>query len=232
MNKLMIISIAMVLIFVPIALAESVSVSRNMPDRVDPNGVLTVSFPISPSETLKGFDIADLIPLNWVISDWSVAGYNKADIAFETKTQNYMGKAYTAYHWKFNKNLTSSVTLTYTISVPVSSGSYDFVGIWTYPGGFNSDKKTLSVAVAPPTCPTCPQPSSWSDCAAGKQTRTNYKCDASTSYACQSYTETKDCKKPTPMWAWIVIIAIIAIVLWLIRLKFLKKPRQTFHYKP
>ena len=225
MNKIIIISAMMMVFFVPIALGEAVSVSRNMPDRVDPNGALTVSFSISPSETLKGFDLADLIPLNWAISDWSVTGFNKADITFDSKTQSYLGSSYAANHWKFNKNLTSPATVTYTISVPVSSGSYDFVGIWTYPGGFNSDKKTLSVATAvtaPTACPTCAECTEWSECIDNQQTRTCYKCSADTSYECQASPETKTCEQIKLNW--MLYVGIIAgVVLLIILLLILRK---------
>lgn len=85
-------------------------------------------------------------------------------------------------------------------------------------------EKNITQSVTPPTCPTCLQPSSWSACADNKQTRTNYKCDATTNYACQSYTETKDCKKPTLGWIWILAIVIfIAAIAWLVKLKSMKK---------
>jgi PGF-pre-PGF domain-containing protein len=84
-------------------------------------------------------------------------------------------------------------------------------------------EKNITPSVTP-SCPTCPQPSAWSDCINNKQTRTNYKCDATTNYACQSYTETKDCKKPTLGWIWILTIVIfIAAIAWLVKLKSMKK---------
>jgi len=137
------------------ALAADVGVSRSMPDRVDPLGALTVSFSISPSKTLSSFDLAELMPQTWSIKDWSVSGFDKSSITLDTQTsQSFMGATYKGYDWKFNAPLSSAVTLTYTLDVPVSSGSYNFVGIWTYTGGFDKDEKTLSVAVAPPTTTT------------------------------------------------------------------------------
>lgn len=139
------------------ALAADVTVSRSMPDRVNPLGTLTVSFSISPSTTLSNFDLAELMPQTWSIKDWSVSGFDKNNVALDTQTsQSFMGATYKGYHWKFNATLGSAVTLTYTLDVPVSSGSYNFVGIWTHAGGFDKDEKTLSVAVAPPTTTAAP----------------------------------------------------------------------------
>ena len=46
-----------------------------------------------------------------------------------------------------------------------------------------------------PKCPQCSDPSSWSKCNdQAIKTRTNYKCNAETNYACQSYEETANCK--------------------------------------
>ena len=139
------------------AFAADVSVSRSMPSRVDPQGTLTVSFTITPTGTLSNFDLAELIPRDWSIKDWSVSGIDRSSVALDTQeSQAFMGSIYKGYHWDFNADISSAVTLTYTLDVPVSSGSYKFVGIWTYAGGFEKDEKTLSVAVAPTTTTTVP----------------------------------------------------------------------------
>jgi hypothetical protein len=139
-------------LFANVALAADVAVSRSMPDRVDPLGTLTVSFSITPAKTLTAFDLAELIPQTWSVKDWSVSGFDKSKITMDTQsTQSFMGGTYKGYHWTFNANLSSAATLTYTLDVPVSSGSYTFVGIWTYAGGFDKDEKTLTVATAPAT---------------------------------------------------------------------------------
>lgn len=208
------------------ALAATVSVSRTMPNRVDPKGTLTVSFSTSPSESISGFDLVEYIPQVWSIKDWSISGYEKADVTFESPVKDYGGKTYKANHWKFGKEFSRTVTLTYTIDVPVSSGDFEFIGLWTYPGGFSSDSKSFSVAAAPtttmPTCPACPSPTTWSECVADKQTRTNYRCSAETNYECEAYTEEQICeaaKPPTvpemPM-RWVTAGAVIATSLILL----------------
>ncbi len=46
-----------------------------------------------------------------------------------------------------------------------------------------------------PECPQCLEQSSWSKCNdQAIKARTNYKCSAETSYACQSYEETANCR--------------------------------------
>lgn len=139
-------------LFANVALAADVAVSRSMPGRVDPLGTLTVSFSITPAKTLTAFDLAELIPQTWSIRDWSVSGFDKSKITMDTQSaQSFMDGTYKGYHWTFSGGISSAATLSYTLDVPVSSGSYAFVGIWTYPGGFDKDEKTLTVAVAPPT---------------------------------------------------------------------------------
>ena len=155
-NILTTIGVSTILIFftllTSLALADGVTVTRNMPGRVDPNGALTVTFSINPSSTQNNFDLAELIPQSWSIKEWSVSGYDKSDITFETQeSQTFLGNTYKGYHWKFNKGLSSAVSLSYNLNVPVSSGDYKFVGITTYPGGFNKDEATLTIASAPPT---------------------------------------------------------------------------------
>lgn len=92
-------------------------------------------------------------------------------------------------------------------------------------------EKNITPSVTP-SCPTCPQPSAWSDCIDNKQTRTNYKCDATTNYICQSYTETTDCK-PTSIWtsAWVRVLAVVIVLalLWWLTRVILKRKKIEYH---
>jgi len=45
-------------------------------------------------------------------------------------------------------------------------------------------------------CPSCSGASSWSSCLGNQQTRINYRCDSTTSYTCQSFTEYQFCSQP------------------------------------
>jgi PGF-pre-PGF domain-containing protein len=97
-------------------------------------------------------------------------------------------------------------------------------------------EKNITPSVTP-SCPACPQPSAWSACINNKQTRTNYTCDATTNNTCQSYTETKDCPKPTSIWAsmwaspWIRLLAVVIVValLWGLTKAIVKRKRIEYH---
>ena len=163
MKRALVVAVALVFVSqfaTPLAQAADVSVSRSMPSRVDPQATLTVSFTISPTETVSSFDLAELIPETWAINDWYVSGFDKNNIDLDTQeSQAFMGSTYKGYHWKFNADFSSTVTLTYNLNVPVYSGNYGFVGIWTYSGGFSKDERTLTVGTAstttvPPTTTT------------------------------------------------------------------------------
>lgn len=43
------------------------------------------------------------------------------------------------------------------------------------------------------TCHSCLQPGSWSGCSEGTQQRANYRCGADTGYACEAFTESREC---------------------------------------
>jgi len=92
-------------------------------------------------------------------------------------------------------------------------------------------EKNITPSVTP-SCPTCPQPSAWSDCIDNNKTRTNYKCDATTNYACQSYTETKDCKL-TSIWAspWLrlLVIAIVIVLIWWLTRSIVTRKKIEYH---
>ncbi|MDI6721100.1 MAG: hypothetical protein QMD85_01825 [Candidatus Aenigmarchaeota archaeon] len=147
--KKMLFILAIILV-AAVVYAANVSVSRSFPSMVDPNGVLTVSVVITPGEQIAGFDIAEFIPRDWSVASWDVAGYSKNDVSMDSQSREYGGKTYKAYHWAFKKAFSTVTTLTYTINVPVSSGTFNFASVWTYPGGFSSDTKILTVATAPP----------------------------------------------------------------------------------
>jgi plastocyanin len=48
-------------------------------------------------------------------------------------------------------------------------------------------------------CPSsCPSPTGWGGCANGVRQRTNYRCDQTTGYNCQAYSETQNCAQSPP----------------------------------
>lgn len=158
-SRRIVLSLFALLVFSVLAsTAFAVSVDRSMPDRVDPSSVFTVKFTINPEGTLSAFDLVDFVPQGWAPNDWSVSGYDKANISYETQDREYQGKTRTGLHWKFNAPLSSPVTLSYTMTAPAAAATYEFIGVWTYPGGFSSKPANLLVGAAPSPAPS-PSPS-------------------------------------------------------------------------
>jgi len=69
-------------------------------------------------------------------------------------------------------------------------------------------------------CEPCPQPSAWSECVEGKQTRTNYKCGPETDYKCVEWIEERECL-PAPIQpvvdntpVLLLAMALGAVVIW------------------
>lgn len=125
--------------------AFAVAVDRNMPSSASPSSSFTVSFSINPEGALTAFDLADFVPSTWTVADWSVSGYTKSDVAFDSQLISYQGATRNGLHWKFSKPLSSAITLSYTMAAPSSVGTYELIAVWTYPGGFNTKSSSLSV---------------------------------------------------------------------------------------
>ncbi len=140
------------------SIAFAVNVDRSMPSSVSPSSAFTVSFTINPEGTLSAFDLADFIPSDWNPNDWSVSDYDKSGVTYDSKVIDYQGRSRNGLHWKFNKTFSSPITLSYTITSPASTGNYEFIAVWTYPGGFNSKSAALSVATPPAQPPAQEQP--------------------------------------------------------------------------
>jgi hypothetical protein len=86
--------------------------------------------------------------------------------------------------------------------------------------------KVAELPVVKKECPTCPEPTQWSECIEGKQKRTNYRCGPETNFICQPYEETKTCEMPAlpeekimPIYIFRLIIVIIIISLVIVILK-------------
>ncbi|MBI4170160.1 MAG: hypothetical protein HY514_00560 [Candidatus Aenigmarchaeota archaeon] len=154
--KLIIIISVFLLLSTP---AFAVSVDRNMPSVVDPSSAFTVSFTINPEGSLTAFDLADFVPNGWNLNDWSVSGYSRSDVTFDSQVRDYQGKTRNGLHWKFSKAFSSPITLAYTMTAPAATGGYEFIAVWTYPGGFNSRAASLLVATVVTEQIVPPQPS-------------------------------------------------------------------------
>ena len=68
------------------------NVDRSMPERVEPSTTFTVTFTINPEGTLSAFDLADFVPNGWTLNDWSVSGYARSDMAYDSQVREYQGK--------------------------------------------------------------------------------------------------------------------------------------------
>jgi hypothetical protein len=81
-------------------------------------------------------------------------------------------------------------------------------------------------------CPTCPSPSTWSECLNDKKSRINYKCDQTTNYQCQSFTETESCAVPPNYSLVAIIVIVIVLIIYLIwKFNILEKiPGRKFKY--
>jgi len=135
------------------------NVDRSMPQRVDPSSTFTVTFTINPEGTLSAFDIADFVPSSWTLNDWSVSGYSRSDVTYDSQVREYQGQTRNGLHWALNKSFSSPITLSYTMTAPGITGTYEFIAVWTYPGGFNSKTSSLVVGTAAPGPTPAPAPS-------------------------------------------------------------------------
>ena len=97
---------------------------------------------------------------------------------------------------------TYASSLKITLRSPSIEESYVFSGSYTEGSGVKSfPSKTLTIYkpsyTPPPSCPTCPLDSSWSNCEQSIQVRTIYECSSVTNYVCISKQESKACEMPT-----------------------------------
>ena len=118
------------------------SMSRSMPDRIQPGETLTVTFSVSGMETGKEVALSEILPTGWTISTWDVSGSEeaKADVTYKKKTG-------TEYQWSFTA-ANANPSITYTATVPSAVGTYDFDAVYMLPpANMDNLKKTLTVRV-------------------------------------------------------------------------------------
>lgn len=209
MKKLLLTTLMFLFLINSVAFA-AVSVSRDMPTRVDPNGLLQVKLTVTTTESLSGFDIAEFIPKDWTIKEWSTLGIDKNYVSLESPLQKtWKNEVYKAYHWKVNKAIDNSITILYLIDVPVSSGSYKFASVWTYLGGFSSDEKSLNVEFSvPPTPPQCGN----NLCESGENCSTCEDCACKEGMKCKDNTCVEALGVRTNLTYYVVVIVILGIL--------------------
>ena len=134
-----------VFFIMPIAFGEIV-INREMPTAVEVKNTVNVSIDFRSTELIDAFDIVEFVPLGWEVSNWQVYNYDTAAVVLEKEASyQYQGKERTAFHWSFRDGLGSrQVLLVYEITA-TSSGSQEFISVWTYPGGFDTSTRVMSV---------------------------------------------------------------------------------------
>jgi hypothetical protein len=107
----------------------------------DENVIVYVS--IVPDSAVSAFDLAEMIPHGWKISNWDISGYG-GEVKFEQQEQDYMGTKYNTNHWQFKDSVSGTVELKYVISNK-PEGKYGFVSVWVWPGNFQSKNFDVNV---------------------------------------------------------------------------------------
>lgn len=143
-NRFVVVILALVFIL-PIALGD-VALNRQMPNAVQVENTINISLDFRSTKNIDAFDVVEFVPLGWEVSAWSVSNYDKDSVALESiPSYTYQGKARTAYHWNFRGGLSNEqVLLVYTLKAK-ETGSNEFITVWTYPGGFNTNTTIMSV---------------------------------------------------------------------------------------
>mgnify|MGYP006269588489 CR=1 FL=1 len=135
-------AILIALLLVPaLALAADISVTKEMPTGSVEGQTLKVTYLIN-SDGSGGFDLLELVPRAWAM-EWSTEGIDKAGVVYEKRDYEYEGVIYQAHHWSIKRLPAGEAKLTYSLLPDL--GRWKFVGIWTYPGGFNKDTRVINV---------------------------------------------------------------------------------------
>ena len=123
-----------VLLALPVVLAD-VSVTHSYEQKQDGLYVHV----IIKTDSVEKFDLGELIPENWQITNWTV----NAETQFESVAGEFMGKDCNINHWRFN-SITKDTEVVYRIS-PKQAGNYEIVSVWFYPNGFNMGKMSIKI---------------------------------------------------------------------------------------
>lgn len=191
MKKIFSILFALLLV-ASVALAADVAVTKDMPNTIGPNEVLTVTFTIKPgTEAITNFDLAELLPQGWTVSEWSVTGIAKDDVTFDAQDQTWREATYSGNHWEFDE-ISSDVTVTYKTTTG-SEAEYNIIAIWTWPGGYDKAERELTVGT--PTGDETPTP------------------PPSTTPTDTTPTETTTPTEQPMDWTWIIVGIVIVVII-------------------
>jgi hypothetical protein len=192
------------------ASALAASVSRSMPARADPGSVLTVTFYINDATANEAFAIEDKLPAGWTITDWSVTG------AKEAKEQITIRFEPPKYGWSFTPS-GSSATLSYTLTLPSTEGSYTFDAVWFDRNGQSRSTQALAVRAVRCGDGVCESVENSDNCAAD--------CPVTTTVVSQEFATTTIEIEQTPprnyTWLWIIlgVVAVLLILSLILRKK-------------
>jgi len=121
-----------------ISFAFAASVSRDLPQRADPNSELTVKLQISSADTSGSFTLEEELPEGITIKDWTVTGATEAKDAITIRDKD--GR----FGWTFTPS-GSSVTVEYTLDLGSSDISFGTLVYFDASGQGKTDPQTLRV---------------------------------------------------------------------------------------
>ncbi len=200
---------------------------------------------ISSSEHMQNVLMEGEIPSEIDVNNVKLYHWNEGNNAYEDVTASSL---YNVTIYKIDRKIKFTVPSLSTQSfILTESGmvtTTTTVAITTTARETTTTQKitttTIKITPKPTTtilqCPICSSPSAWSECVNDKKSRTNYKCDATTSYQCQSFTETESCGAPFNYSFAVIIVLVIALIVYLTwKYSLLEKisgRKFKYHYKP
>jgi len=133
-----------VLFLLTLSMVLAASVSRNMPDRVDPGAEVEVTLTLNGAPVGEGVAIEDSIPNTITVKSWEVLGSeeSKGDVSYQQKASQKEG--FQRHSWPFTA-ASGAPSVTYKFDAPAAVGSYVFETRWITSEGFSKDSTTLIV---------------------------------------------------------------------------------------
>jgi hypothetical protein len=96
-----------------------------------------------------------------------------------------------------------------TIQVPDTAAAGTYTLAFTAHNVYVQDSYPIELTITG-AC-ECPAAGEWNECVEGKQSRTNYKCDAETGYVCEQFTEERGCVTK-PVVTLLIVVVVGAII--------------------
>lgn len=124
--------VALVLVFRP---PKGIETTVDIPTETAANIPFEVTITVDQNN-LEMFDISELVPLDWELVSWNVAGNNSA-VEFEIDIVTYGDQARQSIHWKLTDQTSNKVTISYLIN-PTTTGDNEIITLTVYPVNFNT----------------------------------------------------------------------------------------------